>query len=62
MGNLQRNFGLAELGDTWIRPFVQLLLDCDNHCLPCDAIQREERSLAIDEIQGWPVRQQGQRQ
>ena len=56
MGNLQRSFWMGELGDLWFRPIVQLLLDCSHHCLPRNALQREERSLAVDEAESRPVR------
>ena len=62
MGNLQRNFRMAELCHLWFCPIVQLLLDCSHHCLPRDALQREEGSLAVDEAESRPVRQVSKRE
>ena len=62
MGNLQRNLRMGELCDLWFCPLVQLLLDCSDHCLPRNALQREEGSLAVDEAESRPLRQVGERQ
>ena len=53
---------MAKLRDVWFCPIVQFLLDCSHHCLPRNALQREEGSLAVDEAEGRPVRQVGERQ
>lgn len=62
MGNLQRFVRLAELGDRRLCPFVQLLLDCSHYWFPRNAIQRENRSLAINEAQSCLIRQEGEQQ
>ena len=51
---------MAELCDLWFCPIVQFLLDCSHHCLPSNALQREEGSLAVDEAEIRPVRQVGE--
>lgn len=50
LGYLQRHPWLAELCNLRLRPLIRPLLARSYPWLPCDAIQRKERPLAVDEV------------
>lgn len=52
MGHLQRHLRLGKLSHIWLSHILQPLLVGGYSGIPRNAVQREERSLALDECKG----------